>query len=149
MNSVNIVIVQPLLALIFGIPILFLPRLLNYFVAIYLIVIGAIGLIVLIRLGSDQLERWLVDLDQLIAANRPIIALVAAIVVGLGVRSFLAGRSGAAGAAAISTAEEAQVDAEVDAVLGAPGGSPRPRSARVRRWDPRTRWSASVDKKLE
>jgi hypothetical protein len=44
MNSVNIVIVQPLLALIFGILILFLPRLLNYFVAIYLIVIGAIGL---------------------------------------------------------------------------------------------------------
>lgn len=44
MNSVNIVIVQPLLALIFGILILFLPRLLNYFVAIYLIVIGALGL---------------------------------------------------------------------------------------------------------
>ena len=44
MDSVNIVIVQPLLALIFGILILFLPRLLNYFVAIYLIVIGVIGL---------------------------------------------------------------------------------------------------------
>lgn len=44
MNSINIVIVQPLLALIFGILILFLPRLLNYFVAIYLIVIGALGL---------------------------------------------------------------------------------------------------------
>ncbi len=44
MDSVNIVIIQPLLALIFGILILFLPRLLNYFVAIYLIVIGVIGL---------------------------------------------------------------------------------------------------------
>jgi hypothetical protein len=44
MSSVNIVIVQPLLALIFGILILFLPRLLNYFVAIYLIIIGIVGL---------------------------------------------------------------------------------------------------------
>jgi len=44
MTGINIVIIQPLLALIFGILILFLPRLLNYFVAIYLIVIGVIGL---------------------------------------------------------------------------------------------------------
>lgn len=44
MTSVNILIVQPLLALIFGILILFLPRLLNYFVAIYLIIIGLVGL---------------------------------------------------------------------------------------------------------
>jgi len=44
MNSLNLIIIQPLLALIFGILILFLPRLLNYFVAIYLIVIGVIGL---------------------------------------------------------------------------------------------------------
>jgi hypothetical protein len=44
MDSVNILIVQPLIALIFGILILFLPRLLNYFVAVYLIIIGLIGL---------------------------------------------------------------------------------------------------------
>jgi hypothetical protein len=44
MTSVNVLIVQPLLALIFGILILFLPRLLNYFVAIYLIIIGIVGL---------------------------------------------------------------------------------------------------------
>lgn len=44
MTSVNVLIVQPLLALIFGILILFLPRLLNYFVAVYLIIIGIVGL---------------------------------------------------------------------------------------------------------
>ena len=36
--------VAPLVALIAGILILFMPRLLNYIVAIYLIVIGLIGL---------------------------------------------------------------------------------------------------------
>jgi len=36
---------QPLLALITGLLILIVPRLLNYFVAIYLIVIGILGLI--------------------------------------------------------------------------------------------------------
>lgn len=36
---------QPLVALIAGILILIMPRLLNYIVAIYLIVIGLIGLI--------------------------------------------------------------------------------------------------------
>ncbi|MEO6095382.1 MAG: DUF3096 domain-containing protein [Fibrobacteria bacterium] len=35
---------QPLLALIAGILILIMPRLLNYIVAIYLIVIGLVGL---------------------------------------------------------------------------------------------------------
>ncbi|HVT25712.1 MAG TPA: DUF3096 domain-containing protein [Rhizomicrobium sp.] len=44
MTSVNVLIVQPLLALIFGVLILFLPRLLNYFVAVYLIIIGLVGL---------------------------------------------------------------------------------------------------------
>ncbi len=43
MTSVNILIVQPLLALIFGLLILFIPRLLNYFVGVYLIIIGFIG----------------------------------------------------------------------------------------------------------
>jgi hypothetical protein len=36
--------IQPLIALIFGILILMLPRLLNYLVAIYLIVVGVVGL---------------------------------------------------------------------------------------------------------
>jgi hypothetical protein len=42
--SVDIVTVQPLVALIAGILILLLPQILNYIVAIYLIVIGIIGL---------------------------------------------------------------------------------------------------------
>jgi hypothetical protein len=41
---IDILIVQPLVALIFGILILLIPRLLNYFVAIYLIIIGIVGL---------------------------------------------------------------------------------------------------------
>jgi hypothetical protein len=40
----DIVVIQPLVALIAGILILLLPRLLNYVVAIYLIVIGLTGL---------------------------------------------------------------------------------------------------------
>jgi hypothetical protein len=40
---------QPLLALIAGILILIKPRLLNYVVAIYLIVIGLLGLFPLLR----------------------------------------------------------------------------------------------------
>ena len=42
--SLDIVVIQPLVALIAGILILLVPRLLNYVVAIYLIVIGSIGL---------------------------------------------------------------------------------------------------------
>ena len=40
----NIVLIQPLVALIAGILILMVPRLLNYIVAIYLIIIGISGL---------------------------------------------------------------------------------------------------------
>ena len=40
----QIVILQPLVALIAGILILIFPRLLNYIVAIYLIVFGLVGL---------------------------------------------------------------------------------------------------------
>jgi hypothetical protein len=43
-TSIDIVTIQPLVALIFGILILFLPRILNYLIAFYLILIGAIGL---------------------------------------------------------------------------------------------------------
>ena len=42
--SINIGHLQPIVALLAGILILLVPRLLNYIVAIYLIVIGIIGL---------------------------------------------------------------------------------------------------------
>ena len=41
---VDIITIQPLIALLFGILILILPRLLNYLIAIYLILIGLTGL---------------------------------------------------------------------------------------------------------
>ena len=46
MNThVNMVVLQPLIALLAGILILVQPRLLNYIVAIYLILIGLSGLL--------------------------------------------------------------------------------------------------------
>ncbi|HEY3638184.1 MAG TPA: DUF3096 domain-containing protein [Rhizomicrobium sp.] len=42
--DIDIVSIQPLIALIFGILILILPRILNYLVAVYLILIGLVGL---------------------------------------------------------------------------------------------------------
>ena len=42
--GIDVLILSPLIALIFGLLILFVPRLLNYLIAIYLIVIGIIGL---------------------------------------------------------------------------------------------------------
>jgi hypothetical protein len=42
--GVDILVIQPIMALIFGILILIVPRLLNYLIAIYLIAIGVIGL---------------------------------------------------------------------------------------------------------
>ena len=44
MTHLDIVAIQPLVALIFGILILILPRLLNYLIAIYLILVGLAGL---------------------------------------------------------------------------------------------------------
>jgi hypothetical protein len=41
----NIANIQPLIALVAGILILLIPRLLNYIVAIYLIIIGIAGLV--------------------------------------------------------------------------------------------------------
>ena len=41
---IDIVMLQPAIALIIGILILMLPRLLNYLVAVYLILIGLMGL---------------------------------------------------------------------------------------------------------
>ncbi|MCB4769915.1 DUF3096 domain-containing protein [Ancylobacter sp. Lp-2] len=43
--SVSIVAVQPIVALVAGILILAMPRLLNYIVALYLIFVGVMGLI--------------------------------------------------------------------------------------------------------
>ena len=41
---ITILTIQPLVALLFGILILMIPRLLNYLIAIYLILIGVMGL---------------------------------------------------------------------------------------------------------
>jgi Protein of unknown function (DUF3096) len=44
-DAMEIVVLQPIVALIAGILILIMPHLLNYIVAIYLILIGLVGLI--------------------------------------------------------------------------------------------------------
>jgi hypothetical protein len=44
MMTINLILLPPLVALICGILILLVPRLLNYVVAIYLIIIGIAGL---------------------------------------------------------------------------------------------------------
>lgn len=54
--TINILTLQPLVALIAGILILIIPRLLNIVVAIYLIVIGVIGLAPHLHLGSHFLR---------------------------------------------------------------------------------------------
>ena len=41
----SLVVLQPVVALVAGILILIVPRLLNYIVAIYLIVVGILGLL--------------------------------------------------------------------------------------------------------
>jgi hypothetical protein len=43
-THIDILTIQPLVALLFGILILIIPRLLNYLIAIYLILIGVMGL---------------------------------------------------------------------------------------------------------
>jgi Protein of unknown function (DUF3096) len=43
-THIDILLIQPLVALIFGILILVVPRALNYLVAIYFIFIGVVGL---------------------------------------------------------------------------------------------------------
>ncbi len=42
--TLDVVVIQPLVALIAGVLILLIPRILNYVVAIYLIFIGLVGL---------------------------------------------------------------------------------------------------------
>ena len=44
MLTINLVLIPPLVALIGGILILLMPRLLNYIVAVYLIIVGLAGL---------------------------------------------------------------------------------------------------------
>jgi hypothetical protein len=44
-DVMEVVVLQPIVALIAGILILIMPQLLNYIVAIYLIVIGLVGLL--------------------------------------------------------------------------------------------------------
>jgi hypothetical protein len=48
----NVVIITPLVALIAGILILIVPRLLSYIVAIYLIIIGLAGLLPYLARGN-------------------------------------------------------------------------------------------------
>jgi hypothetical protein len=43
--ELTLITVQPIVALVAGILILLMPRLLNYVVALYLIIIGVLGLI--------------------------------------------------------------------------------------------------------
>ncbi|WP_428032338.1 DUF3096 domain-containing protein [Ancylobacter sp.] len=50
--DINIIAIQPIVALVAGILILLMPRLLSYIVAIYLIFIGVTGL-----LGTGGLEN--------------------------------------------------------------------------------------------
>jgi Protein of unknown function (DUF3096) len=42
---VTVIPIQPIVALVAGVLILFMPRLLNYVIAVYLILIGIIGLL--------------------------------------------------------------------------------------------------------
>jgi hypothetical protein len=42
--DINVLTLQPLIALIFGILILIMPRILNYLIAVYLILVGLVGL---------------------------------------------------------------------------------------------------------
>ena len=44
-STMEIIVLQPIVALIAGILILIMPHLLNYIVAVYLIVIGLVGLL--------------------------------------------------------------------------------------------------------
>jgi hypothetical protein len=48
----HIYIVQPLIALIAGVLILIMPRLLNYVVALYLIIVGLVGLFTALSVGG-------------------------------------------------------------------------------------------------
>jgi hypothetical protein len=43
-KAMNVIMIQPLIALIAGIIILLIPKILNYVIAIYLILVGLMGL---------------------------------------------------------------------------------------------------------
>lgn len=44
MPAFDLLLIQPLVALVFGILILIMPKLLNYLIALYLIFVGVVGL---------------------------------------------------------------------------------------------------------
>ena len=54
--TIDVVIIPPLIALIAGILILMVPRLLNYLVAVYLIVAGVVGLLPLLDRGGSEVS---------------------------------------------------------------------------------------------
>jgi len=54
--TVSIAHLQPIVALIAGILILIMPRLLNYIVAIYLIVVGIIAASIVLKLAQSRLR---------------------------------------------------------------------------------------------
>jgi hypothetical protein len=47
--NLDITVIPPIVALIFGVLILILPRVLNFLVAIYLIIVGILGILDLLR----------------------------------------------------------------------------------------------------
>jgi hypothetical protein len=47
--NLDITVIPPIVALIFGVLILILPRVLNFLVAIYLIIVGILGILGLLR----------------------------------------------------------------------------------------------------
>ena len=49
--ELDFTVIPPIVALIFGILILILPRILNYLVAIYLIIVGILGLLGVLTLS--------------------------------------------------------------------------------------------------
>jgi hypothetical protein len=54
--TIDVVIIPPLIALIAGLLILMVPRMLNYLVAIYLIVAGVVGLLPLLDRNGSQVS---------------------------------------------------------------------------------------------
>jgi len=56
---IDIITIQPLVALIFGILILMIPRLLNLLVAGYLILVGAMGVWPHLFAGTTTALSWL------------------------------------------------------------------------------------------
>ena len=54
--QIDVITIQPLVALILGVLILIVPRFLNYFIAIYLIFVGVTGLWPHLFTGSTAMD---------------------------------------------------------------------------------------------